>query len=125
MRVLGNLLWMLCGGLVSAFSFACCGLLLCLTVIGIPWGKQCFKLASLSLNPFGKEVETVSSGITSSLLNLLWILLFGWEFAAGCLITGLLLCITVIGIPFGKQFFKIASVAFLPFGKEIRTVHVL
>ena len=124
MRLLGNLLWAIFGGLFCALEWVFVGLLLCVTVIGIPWGKQCFQLAGLSLNPFGKKI-TREDNTGTTLGNLIWIVLFGWEMALTDLGLGLLMCITIIGIPFGKQFFKLAEVSLLPFGVTIETEHVL
>ncbi|WP_022766148.1 YccF domain-containing protein [Butyrivibrio sp. XPD2006] len=124
MRILLNILWIICGGLVSALGFWIAGLLWCITVVGIPVGVQCFKLSSISLNPFGKEIID-DGGAGSVLLNLLWIILFGWELALTNAVIGLILCITIIGIPFGKQFFKIANVALFPFGKRVVRTHVM
>ncbi len=124
MRILGNILWIIFGGFLSALGFWIAGLIWCITVVGIPVGLQCFKLSSISLNPFGKEIED-EGGTGSFLLNLIWIIFFGWELALGNAIIGILLCITIIGIPFGKQFFKIAQVALFPFGKKVVRKHVL
>ncbi len=124
MRLLGNLLWALCGGLISWLSWVLAGLLLCITIIGIPWGKQCFKLARLSLNPFGKKI-TREDTTGTTLGNVIWIVLFGWEMALTNLSLGLLMFITIIGIPFGKQFFKLAEVSLLPFGVTVEQEHVL
>ena len=118
MKFLGNLIWIIFGGLLSALGWWIAGLLWCITVIGLPVGIQCFKMSSISLDPFGKKV--VNDGKTSSfLLNILWILLSGWELALENVIIGCIFCITIIGIPFGKQFFKIAKVAFMPFGSKV------
>ena len=124
MRIILNILWFICGGLVSCLGFLAAGLLFCITIIGIPFGVQCFKLAGLTAWPFGKEV-VYTGGVTSTLANILWIILIGWESALVNLLIGVVLCITIIGIPWGKQFFKIAAVSFMPFGAEIRTKHVL
>lgn len=124
MRLIGNILWILCGGLFSALSWCIVGLLWCITIIGIPVGLQCFKLASVSLNPFGKEVEP-GGGNMSMLLNILWIFFGGLGLAAVNAALGLLLCITIIGIPFGLQFFKIARVALTPFGEVVVRDHYL
>ena len=94
------------------------GCLLCITVIGIPVGMQCFKFAALSLFPFGKEVH-YGGGAGSFLLNLLWLVLSGIPLALESAVLGCLLCITVIGIPFGMQHFKIAKLALMPFGSEV------
>ena len=122
MRLLGNLIWLLCGGLISAIGWWLAGILWCITVVGIPVGLQCFKLSSISLNPFGKEIVD-EGGAISCLLNILWILFSGIELAATNFIIGCILCITIIGIPFGKQFFKIARVALFPFGAKVVRVH--
>lgn len=122
MRILGNLLWILCGGLICSISWALLGCLYCITVIGIPVGLQCFKMASLSLNPFGKEVED-KGGVGSFLLNVIWFLAGGLEMALMNLFFGCLLCITIVGIPFGKQFFKLARLSLCPFGTTVERVH--
>ena len=124
MRLLGNILWIIFGGLLSALGWWITGALWCITVIGIPVGLQCFKLASISLNPFGKEVR-YEGGAVSFLLNVLWFIISGWELALGNFLLGLLMCITIIGIPFGKQFFKIAKVALCPFGATVEREHYI
>ncbi|MBQ4232379.1 MAG: YccF domain-containing protein [Lachnospiraceae bacterium] len=124
MRIILNILWLIFGGLMSAFGWWLTGFLWCITIVGIPVGLQCFKLASISLNPFGKEVVN-DGGTVSLLLNILWLVFGGLELAIGNALTGLILCITIIGIPFGKQFFKIAKVSLMPFGAEVVREHVL
>ena len=124
MRILLNILWIIFGGLFSALGWLVTGLLWCITVVGIPVGLQCFKLASVSLNPFGKEVIT-KGGAGSLLLNILWIIFGGLELAITNAVFGLILCVTIVGIPFGLQFFKIAKVALVPFGAEVVREHVL
>ena len=104
----GNFLWIIFGGWISALGWLLAGCLWCITILGIPIGKQCFKLASISLDPFGKEIE-YGGGPVSFLVNILWFLLSGLELAA----------VTIIGIPFGKQYFKIAKLALAPFGARI------
>ncbi len=118
MSLLGNILWIIFGGWLSALGWLIAGLLWCITVVGIPVGVQCFKLASLSLDPFGREV-VYDGGAGSFLLNIVWFLVSGLELALGNLILGCLLCITVVGIPFGMQFFKIAKLSLAPFGARI------
>jgi len=125
LRLLLNLLWIIFGGLLSALGWVLAGCLWCITVIGIPVGLQCFKLASISLNPFGKEIVYEDTGVGSFLLNILWLLISGWELALGNAILGIILCITIIGIPWGKQYFKIAKVALMPFGAVVRREQVL
>ena len=118
MGCLGNLLWFLFGGCISGLSWCLDGCLWCITVIGIPVGMQCFKFAALSFFPFGKEVH-YGGGAGSFLLNLFWLVLSGIPLALESAVLGCLLCITVIGIPFGMQHFKIAKLALMPFGSEV------
>lgn len=120
MRLLGNLLWCLLGGLFSAVSWALTGVFWCITIIGIPVGLQCFKFASLSLFPFGKEI-LYAGGAPSLLLNILWLVLSGLPLALGHALWGCLLCVTIVGIPFGLQFFKLARLALFPFGSRVVT----
>lgn len=116
--VFGNIIWIIFGGLLAAISWFILGILLCITIIGIPFGKQCFKFAGLTLAPFGKEVA-VNFG-RHPIMNIIWLLLFGWEMFLGYLLSAAILCITIIGIPFGVQIFKMSVLALFPFGAEIR-----
>lgn len=118
MSFLGNIIWFLFGGLIGAISWFLVGILWCCTIIGIPVGIQCFKIAGLSLWPFGKRVEH-SDKVSSLLINILWIFISGIELAIAHVVVGLLFCITIVGIPFGKQHFKLASLALMPFGAEV------
>lgn len=118
MKFIGNLIWFLVAGLIMWISWALAGILWCITIIGIPWGVQCFKFAKLCLFPFGKEVR-YGGGAGSMILNLLWIVISGVPLAIEAAIVGVVFCITIIGIPFGKQCFKIAKLALMPFGTEI------
>ena len=118
MRTIGNILWFLFGGLIGGLSWVFAGCVWCITIVGIPVGLQCFKFASLAFWPFGKDIED-GNGMFSFLVNLIWLLFFGWEMALGNLIFGLLWCITIVGIPFGKQFFKMAKLSLMPFGASI------
>ncbi|MBQ4510995.1 MAG: YccF domain-containing protein [Clostridia bacterium] len=117
MKTLGNILWFLLTGLVSALSWIVLGIFWCITIIGIPFGKQCFKLAGLSLFPFGKTVNTNFG--KHPIANIIWIIFGGLELALGFIIAGVFWCITIIGIPFGKQCFKLASLAIAPFGANV------
>jgi uncharacterized membrane protein YccF (DUF307 family) len=94
------------------------GLLWCVTIIGIPIGRQCFKFASLAFAPFGKEVK-YGGGAPSIIANIFWILISGIPLALCAAWNGLILCCTVIGIPFGLQCFKIAKLALMPFGARV------
>ena len=118
MSFVGNILWFVFGGFLSGLAWLVSGLLWCLTIIGIPYGMQCFKFASLSFSPFGKEV-VYGGGAFSTLANIVWIIFFGIPMAIGNLTVGLVWCLTIVGIPFGLQFFKIARLALTPFGARI------
>ena len=122
MRTLGNILWFIFGGLPQGLGWVLAGLLWCITIIGIPVGKQCFKLASLAFFPFKKEVQ-YGGGAPSFLLNIIWILVTGWALALESLLLGAFFCITIVGIPFGMQCFKMAKLALMPFGAEVIRVH--
>lgn len=121
MGCLMNVLWLLLGGILTAIEYVVASLLLMVTIVGIPFGVQTMKMASLALWPFGKEVRSGSrsDGCLYVLMNVLWILLGGIWICLSHLIFGAILCITIIGIPFGLQHFKLASVALMPFGKDI------
>lgn len=118
MGCLGNLLWFLCGGALSGLGWCLAGVLWCITVVGIPVGMQCFKFAALSFFPFGKEVR-YDGGAGSFLLNIVWLLVSGLALALEHLAFGLVLCATIIGIPFGLQHFKLAKLALMPFGASV------
>ena len=103
MRTIGNILWFIFGGLLGGLAWVFAGCIWCITIIGIPVGLQCFKFATLAFWPFGKEI-VYGNGMFSFLVNLIWIVFFGWEMALGNLIVGCIWCITIVGIPFGKQY---------------------
>ena len=121
MGCLMNVLWLLFGGILTAIEYVVASLLLMVAIVGIPFGIQTLKMASLALWPFGKEVRggSRSDGCLYILMNVVWILLGGIWICLSHLIFGDILCITLIGIPFGLQHFKLAAVAFMPFGKDI------
>ena len=119
MNALGNIIWIILGGLVGAIAWSIAGLLLCVTVIGIPFGLQCFKIAGLVLVPFGKDVQLGNFGVLGLFGNIIWVLVCGIELCLFHLIVGLLFCITIIGIPFGLQHFKFAKLGLCPFGAVI------
>ena len=118
MKIIGNILWFVFGGFLSGLGWVLAGCLWCITIIGIPIGTQCFKFAGLAFFPFGKEV-VYGGGTISLLANILWLIISGIPMAVGNFITGCLWCITIVGIPFGKQFFKIAKLSLMPFGASI------
>ena len=121
MRIIGNILWILLGGLETAILWFLIGLLWCVTILGIPVGLQCFKFASLSIWPFGRDVE-YGGGVGRLLLNILWIIFGGLIMAILHALIGVLYCITIIGIPFGLQHFKMAKLSLMPFGAEIVSI---
>ena len=121
MNFLGNLIWLFFGGFLAALGYFFGGLMLCFTIIGIPFGLQCFKIGGLVLWPFGKKVMTRNSsgGCLSLLCNIIWIITGGLYTAFIHVVFGALLSITVIGIPFGRQHFKLAELSLTPFGKDV------
>ena len=121
MGLIGNLIWFIFGGFFAAVGYFIGGLALCITIVGIPWGLQCFKMAALVLWPFGKRVISDSRqvGCLSTLCNLIWILFGGWYTALVHIVMGLILCLTVIGIPWGRQHFKLIEISLMPFGKRV------
>jgi len=118
MKLLGNIIWLVFGGFEMAIAWFLVGLLQCLTIIGIPAGIQAFKLAGLALWPFGKTV-TYGGGGGRLILNIIWIILGGLALAIANATLGIILYITIIGIPFGKQYFKLAKLSLMPFGATI------
>ena len=123
MNTLGNILWIILGGGIFIFlEYFIGGLLLCFTIIGIPFGIQSMRLGLLSLTPFGKEVTAGDKpeGCLSTLMNIIWILVGGIWVALTHVIFAIIMAITIIGIPFARQHMKLASFSFTPFGREIR-----
>lgn len=120
MNFIGNILWLILGGLITALIYFVGGILFCISIIGIPFGCQLFKIGTLCLWPFGREVSygPNANGCLSLVMNVLWFLVGGWEVAVAHIGFGLLCCITIIGIPFGLQHFKLAMIAVFPFGKS-------
>ena len=120
MKTLGNIIWVVFGGLVIAFQYVLASLALMLTIIGIPFALQTLKLGILALWPFGSEVRTrPESGCLNTFMNVLWLLLGGFFIVLHHLFLGIVFCITIIGIPFGLLHFKLTQIALTPFGREI------
>lgn len=121
MNLPGNIIWLICGGFMAAMGYFFGGLLLCFTIIGIPFGLQCFKIGGFVLWPFGKKIVGSNSadGCLSVICNIIWIVTGGLYTAFIHVIFGLLLTITIIGIPFARQHFKLAGLSLAPFGKEV------
>ena len=117
MKFLGNIIWFILIGLWTAIGYFVAGILLCITIIGIPFGIQCFKIGSFVLTPFGQDVNTHFE--KHPIANIIWLLLFGWGMALSYIFSGIIFCITIIGIPFGKQCFKLAALSLIPFGANI------
>ena len=118
MKTIGNILWFVFGGFISGLLWLFAGAACCITVVGIPLGLQCFKFAQLSFWPFGRDV-VFTRGAVRTLANIIWIVCCGIWMSLYNLFVGALWCCTIVGIPFGKQFFKIAGLALTPFGAEI------
>jgi uncharacterized membrane protein YccF (DUF307 family) len=121
MNILGNLVWLIFGGIIIAIEYFIGSIFLMITIVGIPFGIQTFKMASLSIWPFGRDtvVHTRASGCLYILMNIIWLITGGIWIAITHAIFGLLLCITIIGIPFGLQHFKLTAIALSPFGRDI------
>jgi uncharacterized membrane protein YccF (DUF307 family) len=122
MSLLGNILWLVFGGLIAGIGYILGGLLICLTIVGIPFGVQAMKIGVATFAPFGKEVvETKDANSALRLiLNVIWLLVVGWEIALAHAGSALVLAITIIGIPFAMQHLKLIPLALLPFGRDLR-----
>lgn len=118
-RALLNLVWLVLAGVELAIGYVIGGLLMMVTIIGIPFGLQAFKLAGFTLWPFGRAVVPSDSGFLTGVGNVLWLVLVGWWLAAAHVVFGILLCLTIIGIPMGVASFRMASLALWPFGRKI------
>lgn len=121
MNFIGNIIWLIFGGLAAAIGYLFGGIVLCVTIVGIPWGLQCFKIAGLVLWPFGRRVidNTRNNGCLTWFCNIIWLVCGGWYTAAVHILFGIILFITIIGIPFARQHFKLVELSLMPFGKTI------
>lgn len=122
MKTLGNIIWVIFGGFMIALEYFISGFLMMLTIVGIPFGIQAFKLGILALWPFGSKIEKSDDalpGCLNLILNIIWIIIGGFWIALTHLLWGVIFCITIIGIPFGMQHFKLIHLALVPFGKKI------
>ncbi|MGJ3249915.1 MAG: YccF domain-containing protein [Elainellaceae cyanobacterium] len=124
MSLLGNIIWLICGGLITGLGYIVGGLLTCLTIVGIPFGLQAIKLGFATFTPFGKEivVEKDADSLLRLIFDIIWAVLFGWEIAIAHVVAAVILAITIIGIPFAKQHVKLIVLALLPFGRDLRDV---
>jgi uncharacterized membrane protein YccF (DUF307 family) len=122
MSFLGNLIWLIFGGFLAGIGYVFGGLLICLTIVGIPVGVQAIKLGWATMVPFGKQIVPNENAGKPGIIviNLIWAILFGWEIAVAHLVHGLILYITIIGIPFANQHFKLIPLALAPFGRDLR-----
>jgi uncharacterized membrane protein YccF (DUF307 family) len=120
LRLILNVLWLVLSGFWMALAYAVAGVLMCITIIGIPFGIQAFKLAGYALWPFGRALAPTGRRPGLSVIgNVIWFILAGWWLAIGHLLTGVALCLTIIGIPLGVASFKMAGAALVPFGREV------
>ncbi len=121
MKILGNIIWLLFGGFIIAVEYFVGSIILMITIIGIPFGLQTLKMASMAIWPFGRttRVDVRASGCLYIIMNVIWLLFGGLWIALTHAFFGLLLCITIIGIPFGMQHFKLTAIALSPFGRDI------
>lgn len=121
MTLLGNIVFFVFGGFVIFLGYVLGGIVLCLTIIGIPFGFQCFKLAGGVIAPFGREVRTTRQpeGTLSIVMNIIWIILPGVELAIMHLLLALVFAITIVGIPIAMQHLKLLPLALLPFGRQM------
>ena len=122
MDLLLNIIWLILGGFIVVLVYLLGGILLCITIIGIPFGIQCFKLAGLALAPFGREIREKEppGGALAVIMNIIWIILPGLELAIFHLVMALLFAVTIIGLPIAAQHLKMTRLALLPFGFEVR-----
>lgn len=121
MNVLGNVLWFVFGGFLIVLGYLIGGVVLCITIVGIPFGIQSFKLARAVAAPFGTRVveHQRASGCTAIVLNVIWVILPGLELAVTHLVLAVVLAVTIVGIPFAKQHMKLVPLALMPFGRDI------
>jgi len=122
MSLIGNIIWLIFGGFLAGMGYIIGGLLVCLTIVGIPFGVQAVKLGIATMAPFGKDIVATdqAANFSNILLNILWAVIFGWEIAVAHLVHGLVLAITIVGLPFAKQHFKLIPIALAPFGRDVR-----
>ncbi len=128
MKTLGNILWFLCGGLWSGLLWYLAGVLMALSIVGLPWARACFLLGRFTLWPFGRELvdrrqltgrDDLGTGTLGLVGNILWFVLIGWTLAVSHLVSALACAVTIIGIPFAVQHLKLAVASLCPIGKEV------
>jgi uncharacterized membrane protein YccF (DUF307 family) len=121
MSLIGNLLWLIFGGLLSGLGYILAGLLLCLTIVGIPFGMMSMRIGVATFAPFGKRVveRRDANSPLRIVFNIIWLVLFGWGIALSHLAAALVLFVTIIGIPFAMQHLKLIPLALFPFGRDL------
>lgn len=121
MKLIGNIIWLVFGGFITAMEYVAAGIAMCLTIVGIPFGLQCFKLAIFELMPFGLEARKVEdgSGCLYTLMNIIWFFVGAIPLVLTHLVLGVLFAITIVGWPFAKQHFKLMSLSLTPFGRDV------
>ncbi len=120
MSLIGNIIWLVFGGFISGVAYIIGGISLCLTIIGIPFGLKAIQLGLSTFLPFGKDVieQPDANSTLAMIFNIIWLIVFGWGIALNHLVWGLILAITIVGLPFARQHFKLMILALLPFGRE-------
>ncbi len=124
MSLIGNIIWLIFGGFITGLGYIIGGLGLCLTIVGIPFGLATIKLGIATMTPFGREIvedDNPNSNL-KIVLNVIWIIFFGWEIAIAHLVLAAFFFITLIGLPFAEQHFKLVAIALFPFGRDLRKV---
>lgn len=128
MRAIGNLIWLVFGGVVMGLAWWAVGLIAYLSIVGIPWGRACFVIGQFTFLPFGREAVSrrdvtgradIGTGVLGTLGNIIWFVLAGWWLAIGHVLSAVACVITIIGIPFGVQHLKLAGIALAPIGKTV------
>lgn len=121
MSCLGNLIWLIFGGFMAGIGYILGGLVVCLTIVGAPFGVQAIKLGTATMFPFGRKLEVTAEASQPLYvtLNILWAIFFGWEIAVAHLVSALLLAITIVGLPFARQHIKLLPLSLAPFGREL------
>ncbi len=120
MRTVLNVIWLVLSGVWLFIAYVAAGILLCLLIVTIPWGIASFRIAAYALWPFGRTiVEKQNSGVWAFLGNVVWVILAGWWLALAHIVSGIALCVTIIGIPLGLADFKMVPISIMPLGKDI------